>query len=419
MAQRRNDSHRPVRRPPPSGRNAQPHSRAMFDQDLSPVPHRREPRSGMQQVILPVGQQPSAHPRSHESQKARKRRVTRGEMRRRRMRRRLLACAGLLLLVTLGVILSVTVLFKVSGYRVEGMDHSVPADTGIYSEDAILSALGISTGENLFDFSLKEKEKEMALALPYLESIQLRRSLPGTIVVRVEPAVESYKLSSPGGWVVVSKGLKVLKVQPEEPDNLLYIEGVEPLHPAGGMPLVLDQPVTPQSAVSVPESQSAQSELPELDDSTAASSESSDQPDTEPVLHTLHLLLEQMQTDDLINGVNSINLSDLGEISFLYENRVRVRLGSVNALDYKMEWARYILLNQKGDGLQPGDRGRLDISHVRPDGSIQPLFTPGAAEEQAAPQPAAASTEQSGSAPESGAEPQTEPNAEPQPSTEE
>lgn len=379
MARQSNQSNRPVRRPPPSGRKVHPHNPALFDQDHASVPHRPGPRSSTQQVILPVGGQtaPTTHPRNHENQKARKRRITRGEMRRRRMRRRLLACTGLLILVILGVVLSVTVLFKVSGYRVEGLDRSIPADTGIYSEDAILSALGIPIGENLFDFSLKEKEKEMALALPYLETIQLRRSLPGTLVVRVAPATERYMLSSPGGWVVVSDGLKVLKVQPETPVNLIQIEGVEPIHPAGGMPLVLDQPVAAdmseaseaQSAVSV--SQTVMS------GSGSASSESAEDPETEPILHALYVLLEQMQKDHLIDGVISIDLSDLGEISFLFENRVHVVLGSLNALDYKMEWARYILLNQKGDGLQPSDRGRLDISHVQSDGSIQPLFTPG------------------------------------------
>lgn len=382
MAQQRKSSNRPVRRPPPSGRNAHPQNSTRLDQTHAQIPRGPGARSGMQQSVLPMGGKPApvTHSRNHESQKARRRRITRGEMRRRRIRRRLFACAGLLLLVILGIVLSITVLFKVSGYRVEGLDHSVPADTGIYSEEAILSALGIPTGENLFGFSLKEKEREMALALPYLETIQLRRSLPGTIVVRVSPAVERYVLSSPGGWVVVSDGLKVLKVQPEAPENLIKIEGVEPIHPAGGMPLVLDQLLAEPTESEISQAQQTSSAAVSAVDSKLPGPDTAQESGEEPILFALKQLLQQMQVDQLVDGVNNIDLTDMGEISFLFEDRVRVVLGSLNTLDYKMQWARYILLNQKGDGLQPSDRGRLDISHVRADGSIQPRFTPGPAD---------------------------------------
>ena len=362
MAQRRNDPHRrPVRR--------QPASRP--DQPMQTVSSPRQmPAQGMPSVDPLLTRSPNSQ-KNRPNQKVRQRRITRGEMRRRRRRRRMLTCGALALLVILGVVLSVTVLFKVSAYRVENPNKVEPVDTGIYSEEAILSALGVPMGVNLFDFSLREKEQQMALALPYLETIQLRRSLPGTLVIRVTPAREAYQMRCAGGWAVLSQGLKVLKVQPEEPQGLLSIEGMEPLHPAAGMPLVLDLPVQGSEAPgSASQEQSTSQNVPQ----------SQSEPETQtttPRLDTLEKLLAGLEPEGLIHGVCSIDLSDLNEITFVYENRVRVLLGTINTLDYKMEWARYILLNQKGDGLQHGDRGRLDISHVRADGSIQPLFTPG------------------------------------------
>ncbi|EJW93541.1 hypothetical protein EVA_18350, partial [gut metagenome] len=58
----------------------------------------------------------------------------------------------MLLLVIAGSILSVTVLFKVKKLRVENLDKTMPADTGIYTEDAILGALAIPMQENMFQF---------------------------------------------------------------------------------------------------------------------------------------------------------------------------------------------------------------------------------------------------------------------------
>ena len=389
----------PVRRPPANHTKQRPNA-PLFDQDIAPVP-RQAPRNGqMQQVILPLGGTvPSAPPkRNHPPKKTKKnrnkqavhkRRVTQGEMRRRRIRRRILACVLIFLLVILGAVLSVTVLFKVTDYRIENLDKSQPADTGIYSEDAILSALGIPLEENMYEFSLKEKERQMALELPYLETIEVRRSLPGTLVVRVKPAVEAYKIRCAGGWAVVSPGMKVLDVRAEEPSGLLLIEGQEALHPAAGQPLRLDLLPEPESdkTTQAPSSEESSSQEAASTEQPQSNSEPEMAHSTQPILDTLSCVLEGLAIDDLVAGVDSVQISDLNEISFVYQGRVKVLLGTVNTMDYKLEWARYILLNRNEDGLGPNDRGRLDISHVRDDGSIQPLFTPGPLEEQPRPAP--------------------------------
>lgn len=149
----------------------------------------RQPRRGRPAQPPPRADQtrrrtappPAPHqPAPPQDSRGLRRRMTRGEMRRRRRRRRIIAFVLLLALVALGVALSVTVLFKVEGFRLEGPEKGAEPDTGIYTEDAILAALGVPLGENIFQFSLADKERAMAAALPYLETIQVRRSLPGT-----------------------------------------------------------------------------------------------------------------------------------------------------------------------------------------------------------------------------------------------
>ena len=98
-----------------------------------------------------------------ESGPARRRQMTRGEMRRRRRRRRWLAFFFVVFLMAVGFILSVTVLFKVKHIVVENLDKTTPANTGIYTEDAILGALAVPLEENLFGFSAAEKQAEMEL----------------------------------------------------------------------------------------------------------------------------------------------------------------------------------------------------------------------------------------------------------------
>ena len=388
-----------MQRPRPNARGQARRGRPrpeLFDQAAQPIPRQARPQHDqLQQVILPLGsvgqQRPSAGSRQGQPPQGRpagqsgarraepsrpappdpaareegyRRRVTRGEMRRRRHRRRIIAFSLLLALIALGVALSVTVLFKVEGFRVEGPEKDVPPDLGIYTEDAILSALNVPLGENIFQFSIAEKEQAMAAALPYLETIQIRRSLPGTVVVRVTPAVERYVMQSPGGWVILSGGLKVLQVSPNEPDGLMQITGAEPSGPVAGRPLALIEDTLPVDTAPASDAASGA----QADDGAAEAD----------WLETLAGLLAGLEQSHLSDGVTSLELGGLTEISFLYQGRIRVLLGTANNLDYKLQWAEALLKNSHGDGLLETDRGSLDISHLRSDGSIQPVFSPGA-----------------------------------------
>ena len=320
---------------------------------------------------------PSRPPRNGKTEQAARRRSVRGEQRRRRQRRRLVTLAALVLLALLGVALSVTVLFKVEDYRLEAPDKTVPADTGIYTEEEILAALDVPLESNLFGFSARAREKEMLEALPWLESLELRRSLPGTLVIRLAPARESFKIPCAGGWAIVSRGLKVLSVQAEEPEGMLLLDGIEALHPAAGQMLVLDG--DPQ-AESVPESVPADSAAPDsvsVPPISEVPPEEGEPASATPRMDALFMISEALSEGDLLSGVTRLRITEDTTFSFVYEDRIWVELGSDSALDYKMKCARHILLDQDGTGLQKSDRGRLDISHVRGDGSIQPLFTPG------------------------------------------
>ena len=65
-------------------------------------------------------------------------------------------------------------------------------------------------------------------------------------------------------------------------------------------------------------------------------------------------------------------------MAFLYQDRISVWLGTLNELDYKLDYAEYMLLNKEGKGCAETDTGRLDCSHVRTDGSLQAIFAQGA-----------------------------------------
>ena len=69
-------------------------------------------------------------------------------------------------------------------------------------------------------------------------------------------------------------------------------------------------------------------------------------------------------------------VQNMTELSFLYQGRVSVQLGTANNLDYKIRFAAYIILDTGGDGLASSDRGTLDVSDQQTDGTIQSRFLP-------------------------------------------
>ncbi|WP_370827793.1 cell division protein FtsQ/DivIB [Fournierella massiliensis] len=356
-------------------REPQPVNRtARQQQGSAPQPDYRRQNAryphGTQQY--PHSEQP--YPGQHTTARVRPpRRLTHSELRRRRRRRNLLMAFLGLLVVGIGVVLSLTVLFKVETFRIENMDESTPANTGIYTEDAILGALGVPVGENMFQFSAAQKEKSMVVSLPYLERVEIRRRLPSTLVIRVEPAVETWCAQSDSGWLTLSDGLKIMAIGETQPEGLPALLGLDIEAPVAGYYLKLATPnatATPAPAASgVSSSQTSSTASP--------SSLSTGEENGHDPLEDVNRLLELLWTYELKDDCTSIQFGEANELYFIYQNRAKVLLGTFNNLDYKLKFAAYLLHNEDGKGIGDTEQGTLDVSHQLEDGSLRPTWSPG------------------------------------------
>lgn len=322
-----------------------------------PVAQRRENRQAAPGTPGPA--RPPAPPRARAKKKRGARRAAGPEgQNAARRRRRLWAVLLVLALIGVGLTLSVTVLFKVKEFRVENLDKTTPANTGIYTEDAILGALAVPLEENMFQFSAKEREQAMAAALPYLETVRVRRSLPGTVVVQVEPATETWCAKTSAGWLVLSRGLKIMKLQEEQPEGLPMLLGLEPEAPQPGYPLSL-----------AGEARAAGSGAEAASGEAAAGGKER--------LEQLKELLEGLEAQELGRDCTAIDLSEENEAYFVYQGRIKVLLGTFNNLEYKLSAAGLLLRNESGEYLSASDRGTLDVSHQMEGAVVRMPFSPG------------------------------------------
>lgn len=228
--------------------------------------------------------------------------------------RRAITTVFAILFAVIGIILSLTVFFPIKEVRVEGQ-------FSLYTEQEIMAASGIEVGGNLFRFNAGARANDVWTSLPYLESVHIRRTLAGTVVIEVAEVRHLFALRVDDQYAVVSEGLKVLQLTDQLPDNAITVLGIEITQAKMGKILETNTP----------------NEVTFFTD-----------------------LVGLMGKYQMLDGVNEIDLSDRLNGSLLYENRFIVMFGTVHDLEYKVEMLRTMVFEK----LRPTDMGYIDVSMV-------------------------------------------------------
>ena len=315
-------------------------------------PQSRNPQPGRNPQRLRPTEANLRDPARREGKK--KRKLTRKVLRRRRIIRRLTALAMLLCVIAAGIYLTVTMLFKISAIQVRTAD-GVVSEAGGYSSEQIVQALGVNLEENIFSFDPASKAAALEQVFPMLENIRVERDYPGTVVIQVTEAQPAYTMQTSGGWLTLSASLKILSSDAAQPAGLPTLYGGEPVSQTPGTQLSFEQPAPASSAAS----DSAASDSAASDSASGTAEEAGDKR-----LDSLNTLLAALDALGMRGDVTRIEFADPEEMSFLYQDRISVLLGTLNELDYKLKLAQHVLLNADGSGCAATDTGTLDFTHI-------------------------------------------------------
>lgn len=253
-----------------------------------------------------------------------------GEARRRRAKRNIIAAIAAAVIIITGIVVSVTVVFKIDTITVNGESP--------YTSEQITAAFGYNYGDNLFKFSIDSASAAIETSLPYLETVTIRRHLPGTVQIDVTQSVETYSMNTDSGWAVLSPTFKVLRLSAEPATGLTYLSGVTAETPTAGKPITLTDA------------------------------------DTMSALETITSTLAKYS----FAPVNEIDLTNLLEITFLYDNRIRVLIGTINDVDNKIDYAHNLVTPELlTDSLSANERGSLDVSGRNSEGRMVAVWLAG------------------------------------------
>ncbi len=244
------------------------------------------------------------------------------QQRRRRRRRRKRGRFGFLYKL-LSVLLILAALFVgcIIFFRVDEID--VEGDT-IYSEEEIIQASGISLGDNLFLIHQIQAGRSVVSQLPYISEITIKLSLPSKVQITVTAATAAAALEledSDTYWAMDLNGKLLGQGDRSIAGDSLVVTGLTPLMPSEGE----------QLAVSV-------------DDSTKLSS--------------LLEILRDLTDWDILDQVQSIDLSGAAQIEMEYQDRFTVLL-PMHSEDFHL---LIHTLKAAAEYLDQGQTGTIDLS---------------------------------------------------------
>ena len=216
--------------------------------------------------------------------------------------KRLLIMGG----IVVAVLLSMVIFFRVQTIEVVG--------NGYYSPEEIVQAAGVAEGDNLLTVSRGSVAGNVMAQLPYLESVRVTRRLPHTLLL----TVSTYAVADTAGdWYLITANGKVTeKVEAREAKS--HIQVTEPI-------------IDPPTVGEIIKVHAAEGE--EL----AAQGQ----------LNALTSILTEIENAELVKQIVSVSVPSSYHITVSYEGRFEVDLGNTERLDYKLEFLKKVIAEQK------------------------------------------------------------------------
>ena len=215
---------------------------------------------------------------------------------------------------------------------------SVEAEGGLsyYSAQQIIDASGISIDDNLLSLSKAGVASRIHAALPYINEVQIRKKLPGTVIISVSEFTVTYGIQDEhGAWWLISREGRVLEPTDEQ--------GVKSHLTVTGMPIE-----TPQVGDYIKPVAAYGADLSEIAAKRTATV-------------TVLPLLEQ---SPFAEQIVSLDVSTSYDIRIWYGTQFEVKLGNTENLAYKLNYLQAVIKELGKD-----KSGTIDLTFTEDDGA--------------------------------------------------
>jgi len=237
--------------------------------------------------------------------------MNRKRIRRQKPKRTFFVILIIVIFVAAIVVLSNTLMFRINEIKVEGNSR--------YQPEEITSLIGIHEGENLFRIDTEPGEERVLNVLPYIDEITISPKFPNTLLVSVTEENVAYKVDTDNytGILMSADGKVLEKVNDCRLYDMLEVVGLDTTGYSAGKLL----------------------------------SEEANEDKLEIVNDIITYL-----TENNVQGIKYLDITDKYDIKLNYDMRVRVYLGEPVDLENKI-----ILLAGILERIHQTESGTLDI----------------------------------------------------------
>ena len=213
-----------------------------------------------------------------------------------RRRRRIIAYASIFTAVMIiGVVLSMTVLFKTEHIEVKGNKY--------YEDSMIIDLSGVQKGDNIFSATLFANTDKVTKTLPYIKDASIGFSIPDGLIITVHNREPYYSLKSGDDYFLVSEENRILEKIDEKPKGLMFIEAPKLKNADVGGYVKFDKERYTKAV--------------------------------EEIISCLH--------KNGYEDITGISVKNINDITITYDNRIVIKLGLPDDLDYKIRTAFTII----------------------------------------------------------------------------
>lgn len=241
----------------------------------------------------------------------------------RKVRRVLIYALIVLAILTAGVILSMTVLFKTENIVVNVPDN-------FYSAEDIISASGLHYQDNIFMAGKARAEQRLEEKFPYIKSAEVTAQIPDTIVIDITLSTPSFAVKTDKLTYIANEDCKVLDVTSTADEaEVPLIEGVAVKDAKAGETLEFESELTRDILAEMFNfaREKGYKKITRVD----------------------------METSTTQSGTRTL------EIRYVYDDRIVVYLGLPENITYKMQTA-HTIIDEKLDVNGSVLTGELDVS---------------------------------------------------------
>ena len=241
--------------------------------------------------------------------------------------RRILAVSVTVIFAMVAVIaLSLTVFFRIDTIKILG--------DSIYDESQIINESGIVKGGNLFLTDIDKAREHIEKNLPYISSAVVKRNFPSAIIIEITGTQAYCCFKTTGGTAVADNSLKVLEITSEE--NVSPEITRVTLHnvfTAGIGENIINTNSTGESSKEI----AKEAEL-------------------------VKTIFDSVNESG-IQHLTEINLESPGNLYCVYQDRLKLNLGSTEKLTYKLKAAIKII--EKEDEINKSERGEIFLNDTK------------------------------------------------------